>query len=691
MSANGSAWYAGRFARRRGTFGAVDVLAISKPDGWEPIVNARKLFPKTGNVEVPPLVASTLRPGDWLAFQIASNTRPNAPTSRVSVHRMMPKFASMEALESIEAARALFTREGWESSSSPGHWAIRCTHDRIVFLDLERGKDGRLRTVASTMVHVACYGFDPSRVVPEPVGDDQSILYDPGDALPLATYDWSPGADYIAHVVRALAGADDPRLPELITWLELHCDETGRISATGADHEKAFEALRSGELAARLSADRELMTAYLAAVRDDPAIAAAVAKAAVEAEAGDREAVRATLRSELAAELADERSKQKEALRARASELEEAMHRRVEERRIALEKELNEHLAAIGRDAATEAQRRREANAAEVRSAAAERDELLNQIERIRGEITALTDRRNLAEEELAQITSHIKAMRPREAEPSRTLVHLTGLQEKMVAEIDVRELGTKIADLPLLSAAGKASMMRFVAYLLAGEIPVLQGSGVEDFALVAEALIASGRLVPFDADRTTLTPEDVWSRPGSGMGSPVAQAAGPAALGEATFLVQLRGIDRSAARVWYPALAALSRRGLLPRRLFMFATVMDATSEEATALPADACRMTIEDAVADGAWLAAPGILGAGPAAISCHLDPGARPADLSPALSVLTELGVKVDVATSLRLSRVVVEAMRLQPDDTSAALTAAREFCRDAGQTSQAGDAK
>ena len=114
-------------------------------------------------------------------------------------------------------------------------------------------------------------------------------LYDPGDSNPLAVHDWSPGADYVAHVVRALAGADDPRLPELITWLELHREEkTGRVSAIGTDHELAFEALRSGELAARLSADREVMMAYLAAAKKDPAIAAAVDQAAVrEAQAAE--------------------------------------------------------------------------------------------------------------------------------------------------------------------------------------------------------------------------------------------------------------------------------------------------------------------------------------------------------------------------------------------------------------------
>ena len=71
--------------------------------------------------------------------------------------------------------------------------------------------------------------------------------------------------------------------------------------------------------------------------------------------------------------------------------------------------------------------------------------------------------------------------------------------------------------------------MERFAAFLLAGELPVLEGDQADDFALVAEALMAAGRLVPFDVDATILTPEDLWSRPGSGIVSPVAQACASA------------------------------------------------------------------------------------------------------------------------------------------------------------------
>ncbi|MEG8038746.1 hypothetical protein QP166_05060 [Sphingomonas sp. LR60] len=127
--------------------------------------------------------------------------------------------------------------------------------------------------------------------------------------------------------------------------------------------------------------------------------------------------------------------------------------------------------------------------------------------------------------------------------------------------------------------------MADFAALALAGEVPVLHGPQAEDFALVAEALLAAGRLVPFDADETVIAPDDIWSRPGSGLASQVSQAAALASEGH-VHLVQLRGIERSAARSWHPALAALARRGLIPRRLLLFATLLDQDASEAASLP---------------------------------------------------------------------------------------------------------
>jgi hypothetical protein len=692
----GTPWYAGRFVRRRGAHGAVDVLALATDKGWEAIKKPRKLFPKSGQAEILGVAVSTLRPGDWLAFQVA-NSRPDVLSLKISAHRVMPRYVDMAAIGSIEAARVLFANEGWAGGWQAGHWAVRFASDGILVVDLARERGDRLRVPASSLQRIPCYNFDAHRIISEPGIEHPVPLYDLGDTEPLAVHDWSADADYIAHVVRSLAGEDDPRLGDLIAWLELHRDEsTGRVSATRANHEKAFEAIRSGELAARLSADKTLMATYLAAVRDDPVIAQVAARAAAQLSAHDREAVIAALRSELAAAHESEKSQQDDELKERERRLEEALQERMRQRSLVLQRELECRSVAAAQEAEARAAATTEALEAAVAEISSERNVILAERDRLQleasqltNDVAALVEKRRAAEDEVARLSVTAAALAPRSQAPARTLAHLSETHAARGTALTIEGLGAQISRVRLLTDHGKALMERFAIFMLAGELPVLEGDQADDFAFIGEALMAAGGLVPFDADATILAPEDIWSRPGSGIESPVAQAADLARNSDGTFLVQLRGIERSAARIWYPALATLLRRGLLPRRLLLFATVIDTTSEEAQALPNDACRMVIEDAIVTGAALVAPSVLSAGSASTAFHLDPGDRPADLSSALAVLPELGVDIDIATSLRVARVAVEASRLRPDNNAAALATAREFCsairrvRSAGQ--------
>ncbi|WP_448208671.1 hypothetical protein [Azospirillum sp. sgz302134] len=602
----------------------------------------------------------------------------------------MPRYVDMTTLGSVEAARVFLSSEGWVDSRQPGHWAVRFTVDRLLVLDLARGHGDILRATGSGLQRVLCYDFDAARIISEPAIPEPGFLYDPGETAPQGVYDWSADADYIARVVRSLAGASDPRLEELIAWLELHRDDvTGQVSATGADPVKAFEALRSGEFAARLSTDKAVMEAYFSAVRDDPAVARVVADAAAQAAARDRESVFAALRSELAADLQAEKERQDDELKQRERELQKALEQRVSARGAALERELKDRLAALAQETEAQTAARNEALTAEIAaltkdrdSILAERDGLQAEAARLADDISGLLERRRLAEDEVSRLSSTIMAMTQRVEVPTRALVHLPGTNDNRGAVLTVERLAAEILRTALLTPNGKVLMERFAALLLSGELPVLEGAQADDFALMAEALMAAGRLVVFNADETILTPEDLWSRPGSGIASPIAQASQRAQDGEETFLVQLRGIERSAARAWYPALAAHARRGLLPRRLLLFATVINSESEEAQALPHDAYRMNIEGAVVPNASLVAPSLLGFGPASVAFQLDPGKRLEDLSPALPVFPELGVDISLAMSLRVARVTMETLRLRPGDHTTALTAAKEFCNATG---------
>lgn len=689
MSTNEGLWYAGRFSRRHGSHADIEVLAVDTAEGWAPIDNARKLFPKAGQVELLGVAVATVRAGDWLAFQVeALAKRRGAHSLTIAAYRMMPRYVDMAGmLGSIEAARSLFTNEGWAQGRIAGHWAVRFTEHRILVLDLVRGGDA-LRAAAQGLRRVPCYDFDPARIVPEPGAPDETELYDLPDGMPLMAHDWSADADYIAHVVRSLAGADDPRLEELIAWLELHRDDqTGRVSAIGADHAEAFEALRSGELAARLSTDKTVMAAYLAAVREDPAIAQVVAQAAAQTAVRNRDADLATLRSELTAEHEREKARQNEALRERERALMAAAEDCVKTKAAALERQLEEELRVAAREAAARAAARKEALEAEIAEMQGRRDEALAERNRIAAdaaqvtvEVETLLEERHRLEGEVSRLTAAGLALAQRCELPTRSLVRLP--EAPRGKPLPIERLASEISRSALLTPAGKTQMERFATFMLAGELPVLQGAQADDFALVAEGIIAAGGLVPLEIDSTILTPEDIWSRPGSGLMSPVAQAASRALEGSFTFLVQLRGIERSAARAWYPALAALVRRGLLSRRVLIFATIIDAASDEAQALPRDTCRMRIEEAIVPGASLVAPSILGSGPASIAFQLDPGPRPEDLSPGLSALVDLGSEADISMSLRVARVAVEALRLRPENPPAALGTARDFCASMG---------
>jgi hypothetical protein len=681
-----SLWYAGRFVRRKGQFGEVDVIASQIETGWQPIEDSESRFAKFGRVEISGSAAFSLRPGDWLAFQVIRNRRPRAVPFCVSVHRRMPRYLNMPTLGSVEAARLLFTAEGWADKRQEGHWAIRFVEHCIVVVDLVRGKDDKLRVSPSSLERVPSYAFVADHVIQEPTVASFQELYDLSDPS-AAAYDWSSDTDYIAHVVRSLRGEKDRRLDDLIIWLELHRDQcSGQVSATGADPEKAYEAIRSGELARRLKADKAVMGAYLSAVRDDPTIARVLSEAATQAAADERKHIAETIESELKNECERKIELLDEEIREKRRSLENEIEQSLKERRADIEREVRDKIAISKREADEQIAAIKQALAIETISLTGERDSILEEQERLRAEangivreIAELNERRRLAQDEMSRLSSSISALsRTKEKSQSGTIIRLPDAGDLSSVPITVEALASEISRAALLTAHGKSLMEEFAVLLLAGELPVLEGQDVEDFVLIAESLMAADCLVPFDIDSTILTAEDIWSRPGSGVPSQVAQASTRAEDARITSLVQLRGIERSAARAWLPALAALTRRGLLPRRLMLFATILDPEAAEAKELPNDLCRLKIQNAIAPGASLLAPGVLSAGPGSVAFQLDPGNRARDLSPTLAIFTGLGSDVSVAMSLRLARVGLEASRLRPGNHSSALALARDMC-------------
>ena len=171
--------------------------------------------------------------------------------------------------------------------------------------------------------------------------------------------------------------------------------------------------------------------------------------------------------------------------------------------------------------------------------------------------IAELTDRRRIAEEEESRLAVTVSEVKPRTESVARTLVNLPPGDLRRGNPLKVKDFTAEVSRVPVLTQRGKVLMERFLTLMLAGELPILEGGQAEDFLLVAEVLIAADRLIPCQMDSTILTADDIWYRPGSSVASPVAQASILAMDGQGTFLVQLRSIELSAARAWYPALAA--------------------------------------------------------------------------------------------------------------------------------------
>jgi hypothetical protein len=665
-------WFAGRVARRFGTRALVDVLATMGEDGrWRPVSNPRKLFPRLGQVELHGVDAISSKAGGWLAFQIAPSPRPGTGNGRIGAHRPLPFYAEMTELGTSEAARQLFVREGWRDHRA-GLWAVRISDDRVLVLELAWETDRMLRVPRGSRKAVACYAFDETSLMPDPADGVPAALYElAGDTL-LGTYDWSDDADYIARVVRSLAGDDDGRVADLIAWLELHRDGAGSVTLPRDEAAQAFEAIRSGDLAERLAADQRLRAAYLAAVGNQPAVARALAIAAEEAVGRDREAERAAIRHELTIE----RDAAIAALGREIDATKRAQLRELEVRRVAATAELQAELEALRVDIRSkveaESTAARDELEAQIAALTLARDGVAYEITALRGDQAALSGAVTDARIEIERLER-----------VARTLRHSAGAVAAVPVPIGARtplpgmDFAATVARSPLLTSQGKALVGKLVALMLAGELPVLNGSQVDDLLLVVAATVAAGSVVTIECDPTILTVEDLWSRPGSGAVTPLAQAAAVAAQGGGPFLVTLRRIERSGARFWWPALAAYTRAGLLPRSLLVCTTVENAAADEVVALPSDACRLTVDGAMAPGAGLVAPALLGGGAAALSCMLDAGERPADLSGALPIMAELGHDLGVAEALRAARLGVETMRLNGGDRAVGLAAARDL--------------
>lgn len=675
--------YVGRFVRSQGNYGTI--LVVGRGGGVvELLDDAKRLFPKGGLVETQGVVHAGLSAGDWAEFDLVRNPRPHAPEYKTVHLRRLPRYAVLPE-STLAGYRALLTKSGWHGDRRGTLWALRISGDRVIVVDLVPGADGGLRIPRKATREVHWFACREDLVAGIPADGGREYVFLGDTSAPLGSFDWSDESDHVAQVIRSLAGANDPCVADLITWLELHHEEgSGRVFAAAADHDAAEAALRSGELAERLRADRELMEAYLDAVLKDDQVRDAVAAWAREGHGEEAERLRKELKDELERE--------------RGAGLSQ-IAAQVEAKR-------SEEFAKVEAEAAQQAQARLAEMAAELRG------EEEAHAERLRAFETDFDRRREKLEQQEAELASRLKAaqdeteaaqarldqIRRDEAEAQGRLATVGTEVDRMLAiegRLDAQERlpvaaaqaaeggmglifharpraaaakkAKLIAHQVLLTDHGKQLLRQLATLMLAGELPLLTGGDAQALLKVAEALLCPGRSASIEADPTIISMEDLWSRPGSG--APTALAAAAEAAGDGcTALVTIRGIERSGARIWHPALADALRSGALPRGLLIACVTNEPEHEEVAALPRDAHMIEVEGALTDSAYLAGPALLS--PPALELEaLAPGEVPEDLSSANELLATLGFKPPLDLSLRIARIYVEAVALLGDETAA----------------------
>lgn len=675
--------YVGRFIRKQGQYGTVSVFGTVVGTAVEALDNAKRLFPRDGTVETQGLVQHAgLHPGDWVEFGTVRNTRPRSTEYKASRLRRIPRYAALtEGTESYY--RTLLTHDGWKGDRRPGLWALRISGDRIVLADLELGTDGALRLPRSSRRAVSCLRYSDDAVVRLANGAVVDDVYLDLDAEPASSFDWSDEADHVARVIKSLSDANDPRVSDIIAWLDLHQEE-GKVFAATVNHQAALDALRSGELADRLRADRELMQSYIEAASKDEAVAAAIAAHAREGHTEESVRLRAELIEEIdrrrdellkseEAKLADIRKKTADALRDEAEVLRKNLLADIDqeaERRTKLQGQKLSDLDDELRGRREEVEREVEAVRArlaevkrELATATAERDGVRAEAEAERERLRAASvevDRLLTIADGLASASEMSRgSTAPRAASISYAF------DNRLAVGLDA--VASTIDGMALLSDKGRDLMRKLLVLMLSGELPILYGADAVDFVQIFGTVIAPGRNGVLQADHTVMSIEDLWARPGSGAPTLLAAASEAAVEGTAA-LVVITGMEASGARFWVPSLTDALRSGALPRALLVCAIAGDIEHEEVTALPPGAMMLEVEGAFAPGASMGVLAIYGT-PDAKRTAL----RPPEVSPnvpaALKVLGALSPDLGPGDAFRFARMAAEASELLEDQLAA----------------------
>nr|WP_290835629.1 hypothetical protein [Halomonas sp.] len=645
----------------------VKVIALRSSTGWELLKNPQKLFPKAGEVEVRSFNPSEYHQNDWVSFQVAHKEARGK--WRASTYRNLMPFLDLKETGGLDELRKLLTEDGVDSSPHVGTSVIRYCEHRIITLNLTRSEDNRYRMVSDGSFYI--YPYDPECLNTIPTDAGMVFLYElrKGSEC-IEELDWSPDEGYIKRIVRAMAGAHDPDAEAVIGWLKRHADvTTGQVGASPEDTLAARQAARSGELAKRLLAERDLLRELNDSLLSDARVLSYLEKETQAIAELERETIRASLFNELEQEIKFLREGRLLEISAELEALETARREALKDQ---LEQDTKTNVIAI-EELVTARQSEMEAEL-ELRRIELERgiDELasqhrvlIEQRDTIKSQIK--TDSQYIAELQVkeTQAISEIKKLK----EDAASIQVPKSIQLESVLRFNppqtvpvhsIEDMQQAIENCILLTPKGKERMTQFLVLILAGETPVLLGSEAQDFLLIAEGLFSSGRSVRLEADPTIITFEDLWLRAGTQLPTSLTHGLEIASRNEpTTILAVIERAERSGARFWLPSLADRIRRGELPRRFFICATIEDENCEEAQVIRSQTAWLQLFGTIAPTAPALVP--IALAPSNMR-QLDPGDRPLDLLPAMAIIAPLAHQLTLVNGLRLARVAIEWVRL-----------------------------
>ncbi|EAW4071618.1 hypothetical protein FFV06_16300 [Salmonella enterica] len=663
-------WYIGRYDRRNDRFSYFKVVAQQTDNGWHAIDNPKKMFPRTGEVELTGFDASKLRPNDWIVFQVDSGARSKLARAK-NPCRIYPYYDLSPAQTLLESRRRL-SLEGIETCGEPGLWAIRFEAGGVILANLAESKPGCF--ILSRNQNVAEYAFnDGGLIAVSGLSKNNQMFYMPGaDASPTRLHDWTPDKNYIENAAQLIADADSSMM--IATWLRKHADgQNGKLKSGVDDLLAAAQALRSGELAKKLEEEDSLSRELAKALLNDGHIAALLERQIQNIAEEERTRLRSEQRKALDAAFSDERLRRREAIEAemtlfqteRKSEIErqiaqsrldeeEKLRAEFAEKRLSIEKTLKHEKDAFE----SEIDRLKNAAADLCRQNESQRQTLSSLEAERAASSSALRD----AEERVALARSELEKINAAIVEKARRMAHATIPEIRLPAEaktVSRIELDRIVSEHKLLTSEGKILMEKFLTLTLAGECPLLYGPETQDFLAIAASLISSGCAIRQIADPTMITYEDLWVRAGSGLATPLYQGLLLSdALRPRTIFAVIERVECSAARFWLPALKDGLRNGDLPRRFLVCGTMANEDGEEAEKIKEEHLFLQVENIVDRNAITHAPLYLSA---RRHSELDPGAAPPEsLAEVLAIAEEMsGGRLNAVNTLRATKAALEA--------------------------------